>query len=282
MKVIKTVAGMRRVLTECRTQGKTIGLVPTMGFFHEGHLSLMRKACKECDFVVVSLFVNPTQFAPNEDLEKYPRDFKRDQDLAADVGVDAIFYPSVEQMYPEGFSTYVLEEQLSQYLCGVARPSHFRGVTTVVLKLFNIIDPDRAYFGQKDAQQAAIIKRMVRDLNCRVKIRVLPIVREKDGLAMSSRNAYLSIEERQQALILRKSLLHAKNMIDSEQNSCYKILLKMRKMIEAQPAAKIDYLEIVDANTLEKLKKAEGKLLIAVAVYFGKARLIDNIIVNAE
>ena len=284
MKVIRSIKAMRRFVAEAKGGGKSVGLVPTMGFFHEGHLSLMRKARKECGSVVVSIFVNPAQFTAGEDLESYPRDFGRDRKLAEVEGVDAIFYPSTGQMYGEGFSTYVVEKRLSNSLCGVSRPGHFRGVATVVLKLFNIVQPDRAYFGQKDAQQALIIKRMVRDLDVpvRVRVRVLPIVREKDGLAMSSRNKYLGPDERKDALALRGSLVMAKNMVDSGEKSCYKILRKMVKKIEAAGGSRIDYISIVDAETLVEAKRAEGRLIIALAVYFGKARLIDNIVVNSR
>jgi pantoate--beta-alanine ligase len=282
MKVIRSIRAMRQFVDEARSNGKSVGLVPTMGFFHEGHLSLMRKARKECGSVVVSIFVNPAQFAPGEDLEKYPRDFARDRKLAESVGVDAIFFPSAEQMYSENYSTYVVEEALSKSLCGGIRPGHFRGVATVVLKLFNITGPDRAYFGQKDAQQALIVKRMVRDLNLPVKVRVLPIVREKDGLAMSSRNKYLGPDERKDALVLRHALVMAKNMVDLGEKSCYKIKCKMVKLIEEAGSSRVDYISIVDAQTLLEVKKVEGRLIIALAVFFGKARLIDNIVVKSR
>jgi len=280
MRIIRSLATMRRFAEQQRRQGRKIGFVPTMGYFHEGHLSLMRKARKECDLVVVSIFVNPTQFGPGEDLKAYPQDFARDRKLAEEVGVDVIFYPSAERMYPPDFSTFVEERRLSHYLCGISRPTHFRGVTTVVLKLFNIVQPDIAYFGRKDAQQAIIIKRMVRDLNLPVTIRVGQTVREPDGLAMSSRNKYLNPQQRQDALALYRSLLAAKNMIDMGEESCVKIKRTMRKMIKEKPAAVIDYVSIVDAETLEEVEKAEGRLLIALAVFFGKARLIDNIFVK--
>ena len=273
---------MRRYSEEQRSRGCKIGFVPTMGYFHEGHLSLMRKARKECDVVVISIFVNPTQFSPGEDLATYPRDFYRDSKLAREAGVDAIFRPSADQMYLGNYSTYVEEQEMSHYLCGKTRPAHFRGVATVVLKLFNIVQPHRAYFGQKDAQQAQIIRRMVRDLNVPITIRVLPIVRESDGMAMSSRNKYLTSEQRRQSLVLRQSLLAAKKMVDSGERLCYKITRKMRKIIEEKPAAEIEYISIVDLETLKDVKKIKGRLLIALAVRFGKARLIDNIIVKSE
>lgn len=271
---------MRRLAQQQRRLGNKIGFVPTMGYFHEGHLSLMRKARKETDVVVVSIFVNPTQFGPGEDIKVYPRDFARDRKISESVGVDVIFYPSPEQMYLPDFSTYVEEQRLSRHLCGISRPTHFRGVTTVVLKLLNIVQPHIAYFGQKDAQQAIIIKRMVCDLNLPVAIKVLPIVREPDGLAMSSRNEHLNQQQRRDALVLYRSLLAAKNMIDAGEGSCDRIKRKMRRMIEEKPTATIDYISIVDIETLEDVKKAKGKLLIALAVFFGKARLIDNIMVK--
>jgi len=280
MTIIRSIGSMQRYAAQARREGKRIGFVPTMGYFHEGHLSLIRKARKECDTVVVSIFVNPTQFAPGEDFDSYPRDLSRDRKLAEAEGVDVIFYPSAGQMYPENYSTFVTEEELSKYLCGASRPGHFRGVTTVVLKLFNIIQPDIAYFGQKDAQQELIIKRMVKDLNLPVKIRTVTIARDRDGLALSSRNEYLSEIQRRDALELRKALLTAKNMIDSGERSCYKIRRKMRQMIESVPSVRVDYISICDAETLRDVEKAEGRLLIALAVFFGKTRLIDNILVK--
>ena len=282
MKVIRSIRAMRRFVAQARGAGQSVGLVPTMGFLHEGHLSLIRKARKECGSVVVSIFVNPTQFAPGDDLTSYPRDFERDRKLARSVGADAIFFPAADRMYPKDFSTYVVEERLSESLCGGSRPGHFRGVATVVLKLFNIVQPDRAYFGRKDAQQALIIKRMVRDLDLPVKVRVEPVVREKDGLALSSRNKYLGPDERKDAAVLYRSLVMAKNMVDSGEKSCYKIRCKMAKLIDAAGTSRIDYISIVDAQTLVEAKKAEGRLIIALAVFFGKARLIDNIVVKGR
>ena len=264
-----------------RREGKTIGFVPTMGYLHEGHLSLIRKARKENDYVVISIFVNPAQFGPREDFTKYPRNFLRDKKLARSCGVDSIFYPSAKAMYPQGYKTSVLVEDLSNVLCGARRPGHFRGVTTVVLKLFNIVGPDAAYFGRKDAQQAIIIKKMVEDLNLPVKIKVLPIVREKDGLAMSSRNTYLSKQERENATILYNSLQTAVGMIKSGDKDPRKITAAVRKMIKAKRGARIDYIKIVDFDTLKEVKKIKARSLIAVAVFIGKTRLIDNIIISS-
>ncbi len=280
MRIIKTVAGMRRFSRSAHGLGKKIGFVPTMGFFHEGHLSLIRRARKECDIIVVSIFVNPTQFGPQEDLERYPRDLSRDKRLARECGTDIIFAPSVAEMYPEGYSTFVEEEQLSRYLCGRSRPGHFRGVSTVVLKLFNIVMPDIAYFGLKDAQQALIIKRMVSDLNVDVRIRVMPIVREPDGLALSSRNQYLAPDEREAALILHKALTAAKIMIDTGERSGSTMRSGLRKLIAREKHARIDYVEVVDADTLERVERLKGKVMIALAIHIGRTRLIDNIVIR--
>ena len=280
MRILKTVAGMRRFSKTAHGLGKKIGFVPTMGFFHEGHLSLIRRARKECDIIVISIFVNPTQFGPREDLERYPRDFSRDKRLARECGADVIFAPSVAEMYPEGYSTFVEEEQLSKYLCGRSRPGHFRGVSTVVLKLFNIVMPDIAYFGLKDAQQAVIIKRMASDLNVDVRIRVLPIIREPDGLALSSRNQYLAPDEREAALILHKALEAAKIMIDTGERSGSTMRSGLRKLIAGEKHARIDYVEVVDADTLERVERLKGKVMIALAIHIGRTRLIDNIVIK--
>ncbi len=251
-----------------------------MGYFHEGHLSLIRRAVKECDIVVISIFVNPTQFAPGEDYLRYPRDSRRDLHLAEKEGVDIVFAPSAKSMYPDGYQTYVNVEKMSKVLCGISKPSHFRGVVSVVAKLFNIIEPDIAYFGGKDAQQAIIIDRMVKDLNMNVKLKVLPIIREKDGLAMSSRNTYLNKMDRKNATILYKSLKGAKRLINSGIRDTNRIIHTMRNMIKSIPHACIDYISVVDAKDLKPVKRLKGKILIALAVYFGKTRLIDNIIVR--
>lgn len=280
MKVISTIAQMQSWSKRVRRAGKTIGFVPTMGYLHQGHLSLMRRARDRSDYLVVSIFVNPTQFGPREDFEQYPRDLIRDKRFSRACGVDVIFYPSIEQMYTQGHKTYVSVEELSNTLCGSSRPSHFRGVSTVVLKLFNIVQPDIAYFGQKDAQQLIIIKRMVDDLNLPVKIEALPIVREADGLALSSRNVYLNQRQRKDAPILYKSLQSAVGMIQSGCRDPREIIARMRKMIKSKQTARIDYVQIVNLGDLAELKRIKGKPLIAIAVFFGKTRLIDNVIVK--
>jgi pantoate--beta-alanine ligase len=280
MKVINSPAEIQSYCRSVRADGRTIGLVPTMGFFHEGHLSLMRRGRTENDVLVTSIFVNPTQFGPHEDYKTYPRDFRRDSEMAEKVGVDVIFAPSPEDMYPNGYATYVNVERMTEKMCGASRPVHFRGVTTIVAKLFNLIQPHKAYFGQKDAQQTVVIKRMVTDLNFDVEIVVLPTVREEDGLAMSSRNRYLNTEERQAALVLIKSLRMAETLVKSGQRSAAEVSRKMRDMIEAEPLAKIDYISIVHADTLEDADVAEGKALVALAVFIGKTRLIDNVVLD--
>lgn len=280
LKLFRSPTKMQKFCLELRERGKRIGFVPTMGYFHEGHLSLMRKARLENDIVVVSIFVNPIQFGPREDFERYPRDFRRDCKLAEQVGVDVIFYPSINAIYPQGYATFVEVERLTDVLCGRSRPGHFRGVTTICTKLFNIVLPHTAYFGQKDAQQAIIIKRMVKDLNMPLKIKILPIIREKDGLAMSSRNVYLNEEERKQALVLNKSLTYAKKMFKQGIKDAKKIKDKVRKMIAEKPLACIDYVEIVDLEELKPVKEIKKPSLLALACWFGKARLIDNIILK--
>jgi len=280
MKIIKTKRELREELNKHRKENKTIGFVPTMGYLHEGHLSLIRKSAQENDITVVSIFVNPTQFGPNEDFEKYPRDLERDAKLAESAGADYIFNPEVSEMYPEGYLTYCYVKDITKKLCGKSRPTHFEGVTTVCLKLFNIVRPNRAYFGQKDAQQLAVIKRMVKDLDLELEIVPCPIVRDYDNLALSSRNVYLSQEERKEALCLSKSLFEAKRMIDGGERDSAKIKEKMKKIIGASKLAKIDYVEIVDADTLEDNAAIKDNTLIAVAAYFGSTRLIDNIIIH--
>ncbi|UCB57184.1 MAG: pantoate--beta-alanine ligase [Candidatus Omnitrophota bacterium] len=281
MKVISSINGMQNWSKQMRCKGKTIGFVPMMGYLHEGHLSLLRKAREENDYLVMSIFVNPTQFGPKEDLGRYPRDFGRDKKLAKLCGVDVIFYPEAKKMYPAPYKTYVEVEDLSDVLCGKSRPGHFRGVTTVVLKLFNIVLPNTAYFGWKDAQQAIIINKMVKDLNLPIKIKTLPIAREENGLALSSRNTYLKEDQRRQAIILDKALQVAVGMIQSGYKDPRRIVAKMRKMIKSQKTGRIDYVEIVDMNTLKPVKKIKGRLLICLAVFFGKTRLIDNAIICA-
>lgn len=280
MRVISTIRQMQAWSKRVHRKGKSIGFVPTMGYLHEGHLSLMRKAGAENDYLVVSIFVNPAQFGPKEDFKRYPRNFARDKRLSRLAGADVIFYPQVKAIYPAGFKTYLEVEGLSNVLCGASRPGHFRGVATVVLKLFNIVQPDRAYFGQKDAQQALIIQTMVKDLNLPLKIKVLPTVRQKDGLAMSSRNSYLNRRQRKDAVILYKALQTAVGMIQSDERHPGRIIAQMRKMINAKPGARIDYVKILELPTLKAAKKIKGRLLIALAVLFDQTRLIDNAIVR--
>jgi pantoate--beta-alanine ligase len=282
MRIISKVKEMQKVADELRKEGKIIGVVPTMGYLHEGHLSLIRLAKEKSDVVITTIFVNPLQFAPNEDYDRYPRDFERDVKLAQSAGCDIIFHPSVEEMYPQNFLTYVEVDKLTKVLEGEFRPTHFRGVTTVVAKLFNITKPHIAVFGQKDAQQALIIKQMVRDLNFDIEIIVAPIVREPDGLAMSSRNVYLSDSERKDATVLYESLKLAEKLIENGERNSENIILKMEELIKSKPTAKIDYIAIVEPETLEKVETlSEGKeYLIALAVRIGSTRLIDNTIVK--
>lgn len=281
MVVVRSIDKLRKIVKEFKFKRGKIGFVPTMGALHLGHLSLVRRARKECDFVVVSIFVNPIQFGPNEDYKVYPRNFPKDRDLLAKENVDVIFYPSSKTMYPSGFSTYVEEVQLSKFLCGKSRPGHFRGVCTVVAKLFNLIEPDIAYFGQKDYQQAQIIKRMVRDLNFPLKIRVMPIIREPDGLAMSSRNRYLSEKERLFAVALYESIKLCRRLIIKEkERNPSAIIKKLRKHILSYKYTKIDYIKLVDPITLEDVPVISKKVLLALAVYVGEARLIDNALIR--
>jgi len=277
MQILTKIDEVRRELDKACQNGKKIGLVPTMGYLHEGHLSLVDTARQNADVVVMSIFVNPTQFGPNEDLARYPRDFARDEKLARERGVDYIFYPEVAAMYPEPYFTYIVTEQMAKVLCGVSRPIHFRGVTTIVAKLFNIIQPDVAVFGQKDAQQAIIIRQMVRDLNFPINIIVAPIVREPDGLAMSSRNVYLAPEERQQAPVIHRALVEAVRAVAQGQTNAGEIAEQIRRTILTTPLARIDYVEIVDDRTLLPVKIVAPGTFVAVAVYYGKTRLIDNI-----
>ena len=277
MQVTKTVEETRKQIKQWKKEGKTIGLVPTMGFLHEGHASLIRKCREQNDIVVVSDFVNPTQFGPNEDLEAYPRDFERDSKLCESLGADLIFAPSPEDMYHDPHA-FVSIDTLSETLCGKTRPIHFKGVCTVVTKLFHIVAPDRAYFGEKDAQQLAIIRKMVKDLNFDIEIVGCPIVREADGLAMSSRNTYLNEEERKAALVLSQVVRLGEELVEAGEKNAAVIKEKMIAHIEAEPLAKIDYVEIVDAQSLEPVSEIQGEILAAMAVYIGKTRLIDNFI----
>jgi pantoate--beta-alanine ligase len=280
MRIVERVEEMRDISDRARREGKRIGLVPTMGYFHQGHLSLMREGRRRCDIVVSSVFVNPLQFGPAEDLDRYPRDIARDISLAEQERVDYLFCPDEKQMYPDGFKTRVEVGELSEVLCGRSRPGHFAGVCTVLLKLFNIVKPHSAFFGQKDAQQAIIIKRMVADLNLDIDIVVLPIVREEDGLAMSSRNSYLSPDERKSATVCYRALILAGEMIASGERSSDKIKGEMRKLIESEPRAEIDYIDIVETDMLSHLSELKGDVLIALAVFIGRTRLIDNIMVK--
>lgn len=274
MKVATTILETRNTVKEWKKQGYTVGLVPTMGFLHEGHASLIKKCREQNDKVVVSVFVNPTQFGPNEDLEAYPRDLEKDKALCESLGADLIFHPEPSEMY-DNPKAYVSINDLSDNLCGKTRPIHFKGVCTVVSKLFHIVTPDRAYFGQKDAQQLAIIKKMVKDLNFDIEIVGCPIVRESDGLAKSSRNTYLNEEERKAALCLSRSVKRGMEII-KEGISAKEVLDEMKKVINEEPLAKIDYVSMVDALTMEDVDKVEGDVLVAMAVYIGKTRLIDN------
>lgn len=271
---------VRAQVREWRKQGLTIGLVPTMGYLHEGHKSLIDRAVAENDRVVVSDFVNPIQFGVNEDLATYPRDIEADKRLCEEAGADLIFHPEAEEMYAPDFSTYVEMQKVSEGLCGKTRPTHFRGVCTVVCKLFHIVTPDNAYFGQKDAQQLAVIRRMVRDLNMDIRIVACPIIRESDGLAKSSRNTYLNEEERKAALVLSRAVFHGEKMMKGGERDAETVLSAMQKLIEAEPLAKIDYVEMVDADSIQPLAKAEGRVLVAMAVYIGSTRLIDNFIME--
>lgn len=281
MKIITTVRELKKYVHLAKKQGQTVGLVPTMGYLHEGHLTLMRKAREENDCVIASIFVNPLQFGQGEDFESYPRDLKQDSLRAASAGVDWVFAPEVAEMYPQGFenmNTFVEVTGVTAGLCGASRPVHFRGVATVVSKLFHIVEPDRAYFGQKDAQQVVVIQKMVQDLNMNVTIVPVPIVREADGLALSSRNIYLSSAERQAALVLSQSLQVAEKLLESGERESGKILQQMTELIQREPLATIDYLVIVDTEMLESVPTIQRPVLIAMAVRIGKTRLIDNII----
>lgn len=279
MKICYTVDDVRKEVKEWKKQGLTVGFVPTMGYLHEGHRSLMEAARKENDKVVVSIFVNPMQFGPTEDLESYPRDLDKDSKLCEGVGVDLIFHPEPEEMYPEGFCSYVDMNGLTTELCGKSRPIHFRGVQTVVLKLFNIVTPDNAYFGQKDAQQLAVVTRMVKDLSVDTKIHGCPIIREEDGLAKSSRNTYLSEVERQAALILSQSLQVGKALIEQGETDATVVKKAISDKIATEPLARIDYVDVVDFDTITPIEQIKGNTLVAIAVYIGKTRLIDNFII---
>jgi pantoate--beta-alanine ligase len=280
MKLIKTIDEMRAFRKATRQSGKPLALIPTMGALHEGHLSLVRAAREKSDVVAVSIFVNPTQFGPNEDFGKYPRTLESDSALLERQYVDVIFAPSVDDVYLPGAVTWVTVEGMSDRLCGKSRPGHFRGVTTVVSKLFHIIEPDAAFFGQKDAAQVAIIRRMVRDLNMPVSIEICPIIRESNGLALSSRNAYLNPEERKSALSLHRSLLRAQTLFEGGERNSANLIAAGKQEFSREPKARLDYLEIVDPDSLEPVTTISKCTLIAVAAYVGNTRLIDNIIVD--
>lgn len=280
MRVIDKISDLKAIIRSQKNQGKSIGFVPTMGYLHEGHLSLVKASKHDNDFTIMSIFVNPIQFGVNEDLDRYPRDLDGDSQKANSAGVDLIFAPSVAEMYPQGYNTFVEVSGITDKLCGKSRPGHFKGVTTVVAKLFNLVEPDKAYFGQKDAQQAAVIRKMVRELNMNIEIITCPIVRESDGLAMSSRNVYLNREERKAALVLSKSLYETEARVKEGERNGERLLQAIRQNITAEKMAEIDYVEMMDADTLEDVREIQGKVLVALAVRFGKTRLIDNIVLE--
>lgn len=281
MEVMRRIAEVQALVRQVRQQGRTIGLVPTMGYFHDGHIALMRRARAENDVVIVSLFVNPTQFGPHEDFHRYPRDFERDAAMATQEGVDVLFAPSVEEMYPQPQKAWVQVEQLTDRLEGASRPGHFRGVATVVAKLFHVTQPDRAYFGQKDFQQLQVIRCMVRDLNFPVEIVAVPTVREPDGLAMSSRNAYLSPEERRAATVLYRSLQLARQMALQGERNAGRIRAAMEALLRSEPLARVDYVSLADPETLAEQDLLSPPTLVSLAVFIGKTRLIDNLLIEA-
>lgn len=281
MQITGKISEVRSQVKEWKREGLTVGFVPTMGYLHEGHGSLMKRAKSECDKVVASIFVNPMQFGANEDLDSYPRDLEADAKLCESIGVDLIFHPEVEEMYAEGFCSFVDMNGLTKELCGKSRPIHFRGVCTVVNKLFNIVTPDKAFFGQKDAQQLAVIRRMVKDLNMDVEIVGCPIIREEDGLAKSSRNTYLNEEERKAALILSRTIRLGEKLVSEGVKDAGELVAAMKANIEKEPLAKIDYVEAVSMDDIEKVDTIEKNTLVAMAVYIGKTRLIENFIVES-
>ncbi len=280
MDVITTVQEMKAAVKAIKSRGETICLVPTMGYLHKGHTDLMRMGRNLADHLAISIFVNPTQFAPDEDLDRYPRDFERDRTLCEEAGVELIFHPTPEEMYPPGYATYVNVEGITENLCGRSRPTHFRGVTTVVAKLFNICEPDVAVFGEKDYQQLAVIRRMVRDLDMRVRIVAHPTVRENDGLAMSSRNKYLTTDQRRNALVLNRALAHAADLVLKGERDASKVRKAASGMIASTPGALIDYVEIVHPDTLQSIDVIEESAVMALAVKFGTTRLIDNTVLR--
>jgi pantothenate synthetase (EC 6.3.2.1) len=278
MQVVKTIQEVRDIVKAWRREGLTVGLVPTMGYLHEGHQSLIARSVAENDRTVVSVFVNPIQFGPTEDLEAYPRDLERDKALVERTGGDLVFNPEPQEMYPPHFTTFVDTTETTELLCGARRAGHFRGVCTVVTKLLNIVKPDRAYFGQKDAQQLSTVRRMVRDLDMDVEIVPCPIIREEDGLAKSSRNTYLNAEERKAALILSKSLRLGRDAVERGERDAKKVTAIISDSLLTEPMAKVDYVEVVDLENVQRVDKIEGETLVAIAVYIGKTRLIDNFI----
>jgi pantoate--beta-alanine ligase len=278
-RIVETLAGIQGYVAACRKRGMKVGFVPTMGAFHEGHLTLMREARRNNNAVIVSIFVNPIQFSAGEDYDRYPRRLEQDTKMADSEGVDVIFSPSVAEMYPKGFDTHVDQTDLPSKLCGAFRQGHFRGVMTIVTKLFNIVKPDTAYFGQKDYQQSLIIRRTATDLNLDVAVKVLPTVREEDGLAMSSRNVYLGPKQRKDATCLIQSLRRAEDMVNNGESSASKVSAEMKRLIRKVKGTRVEYIAIVNSDTLEPVKEIKGKTLIALALRIGKARLIDNIIV---
>ncbi len=280
MKTVKSIREVKEYVSELRRKGKNIGFVPTMGYSHAGHLSLVRESARRCDCTVVSIFVNPTQFAPNEDFNKYPRNIQNDIEILEEEGADLVFIPGDGEMYPEGYKTYVEVKDLQERLCGGSRPDFFKGVCTIVLKLFNIVRPDISFFGQKDAQQVVILKKMASDLNLDVKIEAMPIIREKSGLALSSRNEYLDKKQKKAALCLSRSLGRARRMVEAGEKNAAQVLKSIKAEIESEPLARIDYIEIVDSENLQSLQQIKDKTLIAVAVFIDNVRLIDNIIVK--
>ena len=281
MKVIKTVAEMKTFVKSVKKAGKTIGLVPTMGALHNGHLTLMKAAKEKCDIVIASVFVNPTQFGPNEDFAAYPREFESDCAKLESVGVDAVFHPEASELYPKNYTAYVtVDGDITSKLCGARRPGHFRGVATVVTKLFNITEADHAFFGQKDAQQVVVIKRFVRDLNINVTVEMVPIVRDENGLALSSRNKYLSVAEKEAALVLSASLKAAKEVYTNGEKNVAVLKSLLRKQIQAEPLADIDYVEIYSFPDLDEIETVNGQAIMALAVRFGATRLIDNAMIG--
>lgn len=282
MEIAKTIASVRELVKAARSQGQKVGLVPTMGALHIGHIALIERAVKECDYVVVSIFVNPTQFCPGEDLEKYPRPLETDLEICEKVGVDLVFTPTTEQMYGTESLTWVTVEKLTEPLCGRFRPGHFRGVTTVCAKLFNIVQPDIAYFGQKDGQQSIVIKKMVADLNMPLEVVVCPTVREPDGLAVSSRNQYLTAQQKKDATLIYKSLQKCKKLVEDGTTDTKSIIAQMREILKQAPSIKIEYVSILDAEALGEIESVDRQVIAAVAVRIGQARLIDNILVDAK